>query len=339
MTSLSASDDLLAQTQAGDGAPQRAVVDHAIPAGARIGRYVVLERIGAGQMGVVHAAYDPELDRKVAIKVLRDWQQGERARSRLLREAQALARLSHPNVITIYDVGTHDDRVFVAMELVTGKTLRQWMQSPRPWREVVAVFIGAGRGLAAAHAAQLVHRDFKPDNVMVAEDARGGPLNVRVMDFGLARPTASTRSSNSDSVDVAAIPVADLTLDGAVLGTPAYMAPEQYERGADARSDQFSLCVALFEALYGRRPFEGDTMAAIAFEVAQGRIQPVPPGRRVPAWVHRIVTRGLAADPDARHPSVADLVDALERDPSARRRRIALGGLVIGAVAGVAIAS
>jgi serine/threonine protein kinase len=203
----------------------------------------VLDRIGAGGMGVVYAAYDPELDRRVALKLLRPDRFGSDAdRLRLLREAQALARLADPHVVSVYDTGTFGDRVFVAVELVEGETLRQWLgglrAAPRSWREVLARFLPAGRGLAAAHAAGLVHRDFKPENVLLGRDGR-----VRVADFGLAEAAPEPGGK------LAALPAEW----GLVLGTPAYMAPEQLRGIAvDARSDQFSFCVALFEALYGR---------------------------------------------------------------------------------------
>src|SRR5437763_1115036 len=199
--------------------------------GATVGRYVVLDRIGAGGMGVVYAAYDPELDRRVAIKLLRpDRFSSEAGRLRLLREAQALARLTHPNVVAVYDAGTFGDRVFVAMELVEGETLRQWLgEGPRSWREVLDRFLPAGRGLAAAHAAGLVHRDFKPENVLLGRDGR-----VRVMDFGLARVEEHAQESTALPMMVRALteesvprPLGPLTQEGRVLGTPNYMSPEQ----------------------------------------------------------------------------------------------------------------
>ncbi len=223
----------------------------ALERGAAVGRYVILDRIGAGGMGVVYAAYDPELDRRVALKLLRTDRFAAPGHLRLLREAKALARLTHPNVVAVHDAGTFGDQVFVAMELVEGETLRQWLEAgARSWREVLDRLLAAGRGLAAAHAAGLVHRDFKPENVLLGRDGR-----VRVVDFGLAKALADAAEEPAapDSGGELASP---LTEWGAVLGTPAYMAPEQI-RGiaADARSDQFSFCVALYEALYGERPF------------------------------------------------------------------------------------
>ncbi len=279
-----------------------------LPRGTAVGRYLVLERLGAGGMGVVHLAYDPELDRRVALKLLRTTAlalDAEEGRAHLLREAQAMARVSHPHVVAVYDVGTFDGQVFLAMEYVEAQTLRQWLKAgPRSWREVRDAFVEAGRGLAAAHAAGLVHGDFKPENVLVGRDGR-----VRVTDFGLARSSAPMGSGPEAPRGVG--------------GTPAYMAPEQLSgtsRG-DARSDQFSFCAALHEGLHGERPFAGGTVEALAAEVRAGRVRPMPRGSAVPAWLHRVVLRGLQVDPAARHASVDALLAALRDDPVARRRR------------------
>ncbi|HLL81490.1 MAG TPA: protein kinase [Longimicrobium sp.] len=194
--------------------------------GTRVGRYVILEQIGSGGMGVVYAAMDPELDRKVALKLLRSTGNDapgapSEARVRLLREAQAMARLSHPNVITIHDVGSHFSQVYLAMELVQGTTLTEWLRAKRTWREVVRVFCKAGQGLAAAHQAGLVHRDFKPDNVLVGDDG-----SVHVMDFGLAR--AATRDEGDrpwrapDPQSGAEFLLSALTRQGTVVGTPTW---------------------------------------------------------------------------------------------------------------------
>jgi tetratricopeptide (TPR) repeat protein len=297
--------------------PTRAADSHGAGArltrGMELGRYVLLDRIGLGGMGVVFAAYDPELDRKVALKLLRsDWAAGPgavEARSRLWREAQALARLSHPHVVTVHDVGVHGESFFIAMDFVDGVTLSRWLKSqPRAWTEVLDCFLQAGRGLAAAHAAGLVHRDFKPDNVLVGRDGR-----VRVTDFGLARLSEGPREEG------AALPMSPssegMTQQGVLMGTPAYMPPEQINGiPADARSDQFSFCVALYEGLYGERPFTGDSPGALARAIHQG--PPTPPrDSRVPAWVRRALLQGLAADPAARHPSMDVLLSALTRKP------------------------
>jgi tetratricopeptide (TPR) repeat protein/predicted Ser/Thr protein kinase len=298
----------------------------ALDRGATPGRYVILARIGAGGMGVVYAAYDPELDRKVALKLLRTdrftrGMAGEADRLRLLREAQALARLTHPNVVAVHDAGTFGDRVFVAMELVEGKTLRQWLEeAPRSWREVLDHLLPAGRGLAAAHAAGLVHRDFKPENVLIGRDGR-----VRVVDFGLAKALADAEEPPADAggpPESGASLATPLTEWGTVLGTPAYMAPEQL-RGiaADARSDQFSFCVALYEALYGERPFAGEGPREIAEAVTRGTVREAPAGTRVPGWLREVVLRGLRADPRDRYAAMDDLLRDLGRDPAAVRRR------------------
>ncbi len=300
--------------------------------GAAVGRYVILDRLGTGGMGVVYSAYDPELDRKVALKLLRPDRGSsadDAARLRLLREAQAIARLSHPNVIAVYDTGSFGDQVFIAMEFVEGWTLRQWLEETKPpWREILDRFLLAGRGLAAAHAAGLIHRDFKPDNVLLGKDDR-----VRVVDFGIARPVgeldgpAEERDSPSGSGSVLASPLTEL---GVALGTPAYMAPEQLRgEAADARTDQFSFCVSLYEALYGERPFPGTGTREILESLRRGTVRPEPPGSRVPARLRTVVLRGLRTAPGERYPSMEELLHALERDPAAVRRRWLAAAMVI----------
>ncbi len=378
--------------------------------GAAIGRYVVLGLVGRGAMGEVYAAYDPELDRKVAVKLLRTQNAAHdlaaaEARSRLLREAQAIARLSHPNVIVVHDVGSFGEQVFVAMEFVDGHTVGYWLLAGRrSWRDVLAVFMAAGRGLAAAHASGLVHRDFKLENVMIGHDGQ-----VRVMDFGLARMVAGSTIGDSghvaapepsqggddgaadvmasvdDSVsatriiapsigsgaagrptvlevrttsEVSAKPPslargsgrvgdtppgslsADLTHTGAILGTPAYMAPEQFSGNpADERSDQFSFCVALFEALHGQRPFAGSTVAELADNVRRGRISLPADATRVPGWLRRVVLRGLRTDPAERWSSMDTLLDALQKDPGVVRRRWAMVVAATAGIAGIGVAA
>jgi eukaryotic-like serine/threonine-protein kinase len=300
-----------------------------LPPGTLLDRYVVLGRLGAGGMGVVYAAHDPELDRKIAVKLL-----GERtrpgSRDRLQREAQAMARLSHPAVVPVFDVGTHGDQLFVAMELVDGQTLTAHLRERRPgWRAALALYLQAGRGLAAAHEAGIVHRDFKPDNVLVGRDGR-----ARVTDFGLARFAASDEVDEPvPAVISPALPM--LTRSGAILGTPAYMAPEQHlGRAADERADQFSFCVALYDALYGRRPFKSEddegmpSVIVLAGEVTGGRVRPPPRRNPVPGWLGRIVLRGLALDPADRWPSMAALLDAIDAG-GRRRRRLLVGAAVL----------
>ncbi|MBJ6761685.1 tetratricopeptide repeat protein [Myxococcaceae bacterium JPH2] len=290
-------------------------------AGATLGRYVVLERIGAGGMGVVYAARDPELNRRVALKLIRvEVHAPERraeAQARLLREAQATARIDHPNVIAIHDVGRIDDMVFLAMDLVEGTTLGARMrQGLLPWREALELFIQAGRGLSAAHEAGLVHRDFKPDNVLIGPYGR-----VRITDFGLARLVTSAEEAVAQSPGLPS-PTAQgeaITQTGTLLGTPGYMSPEQARgESPDARSDQFSFCVALYEALYGKRP-------CVAPGPATAR-NPRPLSREpsIPGWLHRAVMKGLSPEPSARHSSMCALIQALEQTPRRHWRKLAV---------------
>ncbi|MBI4509406.1 MAG: serine/threonine protein kinase [Deltaproteobacteria bacterium] len=346
--------------------PARAIQAAApIVRGTCIGRYVVLDVLGKGGMGVVYKAHDPELDRSVALKLVNVGPHEEgttksKYRARLIREAQALAQLSHPNVIAVYDVGTFGDDVFVAMELVKGPSLNAWLKSSPPLREVLDKFIAAGRGLRAAHRAGLMHRDFKPSNVIVGEDGR-----VRVLDFGLARPLAARvgkrddashgeasspppSESDADSEDSArgSTPfvthragggdpmlgessdgdsplAAALTATGAVLGTPAFMAPEQHDGGTvDERSDQFSFCVALYQALYRQHPFASERTVELKRKARKGKVAPPPEGSRVPARLRRILLRGLSPKPEQRFPSMDELLGELAVDTSARTRRV-----------------
>ncbi len=296
--------------------------------GDSIGRFVVIGELGRGAMGTVYAAFDAKLERQVALKLLH---RTDRGIGSLLAEAQALARIDHPHVVTVHDVGEHDGRLFLAMELVRGRSLRAWQSLPdRTWREVVEVYRKAARGLAAVHAADIVHGDFKPDNVMVAEDGR-----VLVMDFGIARPLASTVSddfhasgSGSRSIEVSRI-----------RGTPAYMAPEQFRlEGVGPASDQFGFCVALHEALWGERPFEGSTLAELVDAVANGCRRSRPNKRQLPGWLVKIVDRGLSLDAADRFESMSALDDAF--DASLRRRMMAftiLGAVGLTGAVGMAI--
>lgn len=294
------------------------------PPGSTLGRYVVLGRVGAGAMGIVYAAYDPELDRRVAIKCLPSSEASADQRTRLVREAQALAKLSHPNAVAVHDAGTHDDTVWLAMELVEGQTLDRWLQARlRHWSETLAVLRDVACGVAAAHDAGIVHRDVKPSNVMIGDDGR-----TRVMDFGLAR--AGDRRDVAPSDDASGSSTAlgrSATQLGATPGTPAYMAPEQHAGvPADARSDQFAFCVTAWEALYGARPFGGASAAEVAANVIADRRRAPPGDARVPRWLRRILDRGLAASPHERWPSMAALLAAIDDGQRAARR---IRGLVI----------
>jgi serine/threonine-protein kinase len=299
-----------------------------------MGRYIVLERIGQGGTGVVYKAYDPTLDRRVALKVLRQAPSEGGEQERLVREGKSMARLAHPNVAAVYDVGTHGDRVFVAMEFVEGQTLRRWLKSPRTLHEVLATFVQAGRGLEAAHQAGIVHLDFKPDNVLVGADGR-----VRVVDFGLAHPPSRTERASERPPAAAGAATLDtwLTGHGVVGGTPRYMPPEQLEgERLNETADQFAFCASLWEALFGESPFEGEDLLTLLDNLRASK--PREPRRSdVPGWVVDVLTRGLAATPSARYPTMTALLEALERDPSRvrRQRLLAVGAaiLVAGAVA------
>ncbi len=295
----------------------------------QFGRYRLAQRLGSGATGVVHEAHDPVLDRSVALKILRD--PGGRDRPRLLREARALAKVVHPNVIEVFEVGELGGEAFIALELVEGTTLRAWAdEQARPWPAVVDVYVQAGRGLAAAHALGLVHRDFKPDNAMRGEDGR-----VRVLDFGLAR--AARRDEPATDGPGASTLQATLTGSGVVAGTPAYMAPEvMLGAPADERSDQFALAVALFEALCGRRPFAGDTLAELAEHLEANRRVPPPAHVVLPSSLLAVIDRALLPDPAARWPDVALFVDALSATTRRARRR---GSWVVPAVAAVGLSA
>jgi tetratricopeptide (TPR) repeat protein len=308
-----------------------------LEAAETIGRFEIMEVIGRGGMGVVVSAFDPELSRKVAIKVLRPGvgvASETSGRARLIREAQAMAQIAHPNVIAVHDVGAVEDSVYIAMELVPGENLRAW-QKGRSWSEIAAVYTQAGRGLAAAHDAELVHRDFKPDNVLIDREGR-----ARVTDFGLASAASEPvggggepRGEISETTPLSAC----LTRTGALVGTPAYMAPEQHLGEADARADQFAFCVALCEALYGERPFAGRTYDDLAANVLHGRHRVgelAKRNKKVPRRLRAVIERGLAVDAADRYPSMDALIADLERRPGRKRAALAAaGGLVIGGVA------
>jgi tetratricopeptide (TPR) repeat protein len=302
--------------------------------GEAIGRFIVLETLGSGGMGVVYAAYDPNLDRKVALKLLSTPVAGsEEARIRMLREAQAMARIDHPNVLRVYEAGQLGDQIYIAMEFAPGGTLRKWLAaSPRTQAEIMTAYTQAGRGLAAAHAASLVHRDFKPDNVMLLADGR-----VRVTDFGLVgmigdAPAPAPAPMDAPITDVTPLSQ-DLTRTGALMGTPSYMAPEQFRgQHAGPAADQFAFCVALYTALTGQRPFEGPTFAELCANVVAGQLRPIPREAHVPSRIANALTRGLSTDPAQRFASMDALLARLDTAP--RRRTwvavlvavVALGG-------------
>ncbi|PRP99623.1 serine/threonine-protein kinase [Enhygromyxa salina] len=393
-----------------------------------VGRYALLRELGRGAIGVVYAAYHEGLDRKLAIKLLNP-QRARRAdlEARLRREARALAKLSHPNVVQVYDVGEFEGRVFVAMEFVDGETLGDWIRGERGIDEIVAMFAEAGRGLAAAHEAGVIHRDFKPDNVLVGRDDR-----PRVLDFGLACPiepiafaeidrarldtdgeaaqfgtsldqllrtgelgdgelrsiSSARRRYAADATDDGHAPPAPgddvelsqdailthsnivlpaqrdgefddtlskhphpseragedegeddvITRTGALMGTPAYMSPEQFVgRSVDAASDQFSFCVALHEALYGHRPFVGKSALELGIATGAGEIVEAPPHTRVPVWLREVMLRGLSPDPNHRFASMHELIAALERDREVPKRRW-WPGLAVAGIGALAVA-
>ncbi|MEM6293633.1 MAG: serine/threonine-protein kinase [Myxococcota bacterium] len=342
---VSGQDTLLGETAA--VAPPPRAPEDAFAAlfepGQVIGRYVVLSVLGQGGMGVVLAAYDPELDRKVAVKLVRPDMMRSGSRDRMIREARSMARLSHPSVISVYDAGEHQGAIYIAMEFVDGKTLSDLLPSLDGWRGALEVLLPAARGLASAHAQELVHRDFKPDNVMVADDGR-----VLVMDFGLARADGDEPIRRSDTGPHAlnllaaarsssALGDSDIALTraGSMMGTPAYMPPEQFLGGrVDGRADQFSFCVTLWQAMYGERPFAGAGVWELADAVTEGRRREPPRGKAVPRWLYAILDRGLQTSPTDRFESMQALLDAIERGRS-RRRNVAiavglLGPLVVG---------
>ena len=270
-------------------------------------------------MSVVYRAYDPSLDRHVALKLIPPWED-ELAFARLEREARAMAQLSHPHVATVYEVGQHDGRCFISMELVEGQTMKDWVsETARPWTEVLRAYLQAGRGLAAAHRAGLVHRDFKPSNVLIGDDGR-----VRVVDFGLARPVAFDGSAEvlddehhsgelllpDDEASDRRVDSSHVTVSGVISGTPAYMSPEQHRGGlASVASDQFAFAVTLWEALYRERPFPGRTPFAVTHAITEGLLQD-PPRTYIPGWVEAILRRALAHAPEDRYESMGDMLAA-----------------------------
>ncbi|WP_394833400.1 protein kinase [Pendulispora rubella] len=300
--------------------------------GTCMGRYVVRERLGAGATGTVYAVLDQQLDRLVALKVLRS-HHDTTLHPWLVHEAKAMARLRHPNVVTVFDVGTFEGQSFMTMDLLQGGTLRHWFQAAaRTPKEIVTAFLQAGEGLAAAHEAGLVHRDFKPDNVLMSDDGE-----VRITDFGLARGVLETASASwcTESTGRELPLVSIVSHTGMLIGTPAYMAPEQLTgRGADARSDQWSFAVALYEALYGRRPFDGVSVVELRAAIANGSIPFVPSRGDIPVAVHSALRRALSIVAEERFASMPSMLAALRsaweplREPRVvRRSRRSIAGL------------
>ncbi len=299
------------------------------------GRYEAIERLGAGAMGEVFLARDPDLDRELAIKILHTDLDSELHRH-LLAEAKTMARLIHPNVVSVFDVGEQDEQVFVAMERIMGGTLRQWHDSAkRSWRETVGVYQDAARGLWAAHQEGIIHCDFKPDNVLVSASGE-----VKVTDFGLARVDGNTRERLAASLGPSSLGSggpAELdqeTLAG-LSGTPAYMAPESIRgKAGDARADQFAFFVSMYEALYSERPFAGATVLALLTNIMQGVRQPIP-ASSVPGRVQAVIERGLQPDPGRRFESMGQVVAELDRcmTPPWRRFAVPLAVAALGASA------
>jgi serine/threonine-protein kinase len=286
--------------------------------GTAIGRYRIQELVGAGGMGVVYGAFDPDLDRKVALKLLYPTLgAGDGDLARLRHESKAMARLKHENVATIHDIGSYHDQLYLVLEYVEGATLRAWVGGDRPWTTVLDTFVAAGRGLAAAHEAGIVHCDFKPDNVLIAGDGR--PV---VTDFGLAQIVADTRAHAVDAPPTGVEgSFVQRTAHGQLFGTPAYMAPERFDAAtaAGVQGDVFAFCVSLHEVLYGQRPFAGTTLAEVRASVESGAIVE-PPASDVPAWIHRVLARGLSSDLAVRHASMTELLAELA--PKPRRRTL-----------------
>jgi eukaryotic-like serine/threonine-protein kinase len=317
----------------------------------RVDRYVISSVVGVGGMGILYAAQDPRLDRKIALKVLRDDRRGAdtQSQARLLREGQAMAQLSHPNVVSVYDAGSLGGQVYIAMEFVEGCTLADWLRAKvRPWPEVLATFVAAGRGLSAAHSVGIFHRDFKPANVLVGSNGQ-----VKVTDFGLAHSggpgpelTGPESLSHVAGLNNAAVwdLVMSVTATGLFKGTPAYMSPEQFGGlKTDERSDEFSFSVALYEGLYGERPFcpqPNSGLRGLMEHVTRGEVTPPPDASAVPKSLRDVVLRGLNRDPGKRYSSMDDLLTALTNEaekagavPSPRRRFLSRVGLAAAAVA------
>lgn len=291
--------------------------------GDLVGRYVVLGIIGAGGMGIVYLAYDPELDRRVALKVLRsEFSHLDTVGPSLLQEAKSMAQLSDPNVCTVYEVGASKGAVFIAMEYIDGETMSDWLESrPRTWKDIVEVMVQAGRGLEAAHRSGIVHRDFKPDNIMIDQQGR-----VRVMDFGVSERAVRKPGIRPENAEDGDVPRRD-SFSSLVVGTPGYMAPEQLNaQPVDQRCDQFSYCATLYKTLYGELPYQGSTLRELREAFEQDQLVETDNHRGVPNWLRQIVLRGISINPDDRFPSVGAVVERMQKIPR-QRRNIAIAAL------------
>ncbi len=311
-----------------DDGPGRALESFGVP--AQIGRFHVLGVLGSGGMGVVLEAHDEALERRVALKVMRARVSGGNDRRHSLwREGRALAGLSHPNVVQVFEVGEHDGQVYIAMEQVVGPNLEEWLeQEPRSFAQIRDMLCAAGRGLQAAHSRGLLHRDFKPENVLVGEDGR-----PRVVDFGLV-----SRLPDSEELTNTPVSLGPVTMGGKQAGTVPFMAPEQLMGWPlDHRADQFAFCISLYEAVYGRHPFDAPGMMEIGLRIIAGEMDPPPPRPDVPRWLPRVIARGLSPKPEDRFPNMAALLDALDppKRPRVTPRRVWSSLLVVLMVLGV----
>jgi tetratricopeptide (TPR) repeat protein/predicted Ser/Thr protein kinase len=324
-------DDPFAEGRANARAAARLFGD-AVPPSIIADRYAIAEPLGRGGSGVVYAATDLQLERRVAIKLIHPSEgMAADASARLAREARVLARLSHPNVVTVFDLGVMGDRIYVAMELVEGCNLATWLhERARPVAAILTAFEAAGRGLMAAHDHGIVHRDFKPNNVVITNDGA-----VKVLDFGLARlPAMAGASPGADGTSVAADDA--ITDDRIAVGTPRYMSPEQHcGHALDARSDLYSFCVALYEALYGALPWDGMPDLSATTACKQAWVPELARRPGVPSRVRMMLRRGLAATPQMRPASMAEVLEVLRPRPGPRRLALAaFGGAVVATAAG-----
>ncbi|MEX1365217.1 MAG: serine/threonine-protein kinase, partial [Nannocystaceae bacterium] len=311
-------DELAALRRLAAAPPRHSVSTVRLEPGTRLTAHLTIERhLGAGAMGTVFVAHDDRLQRRVAVKLHLGTE--ERELAQLEREARALAKISHPNVLAVHEVGVSEDRVFVVTEYVEGLALDQWLARPRRLEDIVEVFAAAAEGLAAVHAAGLVHRDFKPANVLVGDDGR-----VRVADFGLAETITEESSEAAGSHDQASS-VASTLRSRRTAGTPAYMAPEQFEGRADFRADQFSLCVALAEALTGAHPYAGRP----SHQVSSADLSLAAGAHRIPRRLAAVLRKGVALEPQARFDGTDQLAAELRRTIAPRRSRYVLAGAVV----------